>query len=67
MKNLFEKKLNKFLVGGVIGTAILGLGGFGMSPKGRGFFKKLKDKITSFLSFFGGGVIEMKKIFKKKK
>ncbi|MBS8121538.1 hypothetical protein [Candidatus Vampirococcus lugosii] len=70
MKNLFEKKINKVIIGGVIGTALLGFGGFSKSPKGKSFFSKLKNNLKNKFNFFFSGMKEMKRfclknVFKK--
>ncbi|MEF2175686.1 MAG: hypothetical protein V3575_04390 [Candidatus Absconditabacteria bacterium] len=64
---MFEKKVNKWIIGAVLGSAILGFGGYSMSPKGKKFGDKLKGKVKSILSFLGGGINQMKKDLIKKK
>jgi hypothetical protein len=39
-----EKKINKWLISLVIGSAILGLGGLSMSPKGKSWWRRILDK-----------------------
>lgn len=53
-----EKKLNKWLIGAIIGTTLLWVWGLSMTPKGRSFWWKAKD-------FFKSGVDELKKELKK--
>jgi len=54
-----EKKINKLLIGAILGTTILWVGA-SMTPKGKSFRKKARD-------FVKWGVDEMKKIKDKKK
>ncbi len=64
---LFEKKVNKLLVGFVIGWAIFGAGMFWKTPKGQKLLEKFKLKLKWVSSFFWLGFKEFKKkIFKFK-
>lgn len=70
MKNLFEKKINKVIIGGVIGTALLWFGWFSKSPKWKSFFSKLKNNLKNKSNFFFSWMKEMKRfclknVFKK--
>ena len=53
-----EKKLNKMLIGAILGTTILGIWA-SMTPKGKSFWKKAGE-------FVKGGVDEIKKLKNKK-
>lgn len=54
----FEKKMNKLLIGAILGTTILGVAWASMSPKGKSLIGKMKD-------FIKGGINELKKTTKK--
>lgn len=57
----FEKKVNKWLVGLIIGGTLIGVGGASMTPKG----KKLRRSVWEF---FAVGWEEFnKKVLEKKK
>lgn len=56
-----EKKINKMLIGLVIGTAIFGLGGLSMSPKGKSRWKRVVDKAKSIGTFLWEGLDAMQK------
>jgi hypothetical protein len=50
----FEKSMNKFLVGAILGTTILGVAWASMTPKGKSLMGKVKD-------FIKGWIDELKK------
>ena len=54
----FEKKINKLLVGAILGTTILGVAWASMSPKWKSLMWKVRD-------FIKWGLDEMKKNTKK--
>lgn len=54
----FEKKMNKLLVGAILGTTILGVAWASMTPKWKSLMGKVKD-------FIKWGIDEMKKTTKK--
>lgn len=54
----FEKKMNKLLVGAILGTTILWVAGASMTPKGKSLLWKVKD-------FIKGGINELKKSTEK--
>lgn len=64
-KAIFEKKLNKWIVGAVIWTTLLWVWWFGMSNKWKWFFWKLKQKAKKLKSFLNNWLKEMKKEMKK--
>jgi len=39
-----EKKINKWLIGAIIGTTLIGAGGLSMTPKGQSFWNRLLKK-----------------------
>ncbi len=67
MKKLFEKKVNKTIIGVVLWSAVLWLWGFGMSPKWKNFFKRIKDRIKWTKVFLKDWFKELKKNVKNKK
>lgn len=54
-----EKKINKRLIGAVIGSAVIG--GLSMTPKGKSFWRRMLDKSTGWTDFLKSGAREMVK------
>ncbi len=63
-KNI-DKHTHKFIIWAVIGSAIVGLGIFGKTKKGKKFFDRLKNVFGKISWFFYLGLKELKKTFKK--
>ena len=62
-----EKSLNKRIIGAIIGSALIGVSGLSMTPKGQSFWKRLLLRVRGIFRFFSGGVQEMKKQIDKEK
>ncbi len=60
-----ESRLNKWIMGAVIWSAVIGLTGFSMSPKGKSFRKRAKRKVFRGIGFLQRGYAAMKNEFIK--
>ena len=60
-----EKNFNKWIIGAIIGTTIIWLGGLSMTPKGKSFWRRMWKKTKKTYRFMLIGWSEMKKAMKK--
>lgn len=60
-----EKTLNKWLIWAIIGSALIGVSGLSMTPKGQSFWRRVLQRVRGIFSFFSGGVKEMHTQIKK--
>lgn len=60
-----EKSLNKRIIWAIIGSALIGVSGLSMTPKGQSFWRRLLKRIRGIFSFFSWGVKEMHTQIKK--
>ncbi len=58
-----ESRLNKWIMWAVIWSAVIGMTGFSMSPKGKSFRKRAKRKIFRGVGFLQRGYAMMKEEF----
>lgn len=56
-----ESRLNKRILGAVIGSAVIWLTWFSMTPKGKSFWNRAKKKLFRSVWFLKRGYQELKK------